>query len=53
MELIRQARYPQSPEEWDKWRSEITRLYLEENRTLLQVMEYMVKEHQFKATYVQ
>ncbi|KAH6857034.1 hypothetical protein B0I37DRAFT_89026 [Chaetomium sp. MPI-CAGE-AT-0009] len=39
-----------SPEDWDKQRETITRLYLHEKRSLQEVMEYMALNHFFFAT---
>ncbi|KAK3389997.1 hypothetical protein B0H63DRAFT_389421 [Podospora didyma] len=39
-----------SQEDWDKHRATITQLYLHEDRTLRDVMDYMAQTHHFKAT---
>ncbi|KIX07052.1 uncharacterized protein Z518_05029 [Rhinocladiella mackenziei CBS 650.93] len=41
---------PHSEADWDKWRPLFTRLYIEENRTLPQVMEIMRDEHRVWAS---
>lgn len=39
-----------SEEDWDRHRPTITRLYVKENKKLWQLLEYMEREHQFRAT---
>jgi hypothetical protein len=41
-----------SEEDWEDHRARIRRLYLEEDRTLKDVMAIMEREHGFKATSV-
>lgn len=39
-----------TPADWETYRGTITRLYLDEKRSLQEVMEYMVLNHGFLAT---
>lgn len=41
-----------APKDWEANRETIARLYLEENRTLQEVMDYMASRHTFFATWV-
>jgi hypothetical protein len=45
------ARAPPSNEDWLSHQSAIKKLYLDENRTLRQVMDTMARKHNFIATY--
>lgn len=40
-----------TPEDWPKFQDVIVRLYVEENKTLEEVRQYMEDEHDFTATY--
>jgi hypothetical protein len=46
------TRWAKTEECWVSHRDIIERLYLEENKTLKEVMEKMEREYKFKATYV-
>ena len=39
-------------EDWDKYRDVIISLYMESNKTLKEVTQYMVTQHHFHATFV-
>jgi hypothetical protein len=38
--------------DWDTHRAEITQMYSEGQKTLREIMEFMEKEHKFKASWV-
>lgn len=45
------AHYPRKEEEWDRVKDVICRLYQDEGMTLAEVQSYLIKHHNFKATY--
>jgi len=44
------AAYPKSPSEWECHRETISRLYVDENKSLKEVQKIMEDVHHFKAT---
>jgi hypothetical protein len=40
-----------APEDWPRFQDAIVRLYVEENKTLEEVRQYMEEHHDFLATY--
>ena len=45
-----QNMYPHKPEDWEEQRPRIKKLYLEDRRTLKDVMAIMKEQYGFKAT---
>ena len=45
------AQWVPSNEDWDRYQDRIKQLYLVENKTLKEVMDFMETEYNFKATY--
>jgi hypothetical protein len=44
------VKWPTTPQDWNEQRCLVKRLYLDENRTLKEVMSIMERNHGFKAT---
>ena len=45
-----ETQYQTSEEEWDRHKDIIRNLYVEENKTLEELMALMLRDHSFRAT---